>query len=514
MKKICVCILVMLAISSDYLLFNTQAAEASSETICDLSTWSAPEPLGLENWIDHAADGFAGGTGRWGDPFLISTPQQLAYLAKRVNEGHFSFRRIATERVMNDISLRGLRNEPDVVLRMMERFNEGYLEEPGEHLHVYILNNIDLAGKEWTPVGTEQHPFIGFFNGDNHIISNLIIATPQDRQGLFGVVEFSTLENITLVDVNIRGRDFVGGLVGAISRSSVKRISLAGAVEGRNFVGGVSGFGYRYTVNRSAYLGSVRGDVHVGGLVGMITRHDRDRVFAPLLIHPLSTALGPYPWVRFYIVTATVSARKHAGGIIGNNAENISITQGIFAGGIDEDVFTWHLNSTPVSIDFGLFGTLGFPFLATEKVARGVHSNTEPIANIVLRYKNDTWYLNSSPLLTENAENNLLRLFRLPDEFASYLTESVADMYFPPSYMLHVPYGTEIPQDEPLSIDITRKGFFPVLSSFTNGNFWIEDNYFKMSGTMNNLPSGIYAIPCFKNVNESFESVLVLLNLN
>ncbi|MCL2739422.1 MAG: hypothetical protein FWE30_08265, partial [Bacteroidales bacterium] len=134
------------------------------------STWTAPEPLGLENWIDHAADGFAGGSGTREDPFLVSTPEQLAYLAKRVNTGTL------------------------------------------ETANVRILNDIDLADKEWTPIGTRRHPFSGRIDGEGTVIYNLTIATRQDRQGLFGVVDRGFLENLTLIGVDIRGRDFVGGI--------------------------------------------------------------------------------------------------------------------------------------------------------------------------------------------------------------------------------------------------------------------------------------------------------------
>lgn len=40
-----------------------------------------------DNWIDYAAESFAGGDGTSGSPYEIATPQQLALLAKNVNAG-------------------------------------------------------------------------------------------------------------------------------------------------------------------------------------------------------------------------------------------------------------------------------------------------------------------------------------------------------------------------------------------------------------------------------------------
>ncbi|MCL2739447.1 MAG: hypothetical protein FWE30_08395, partial [Bacteroidales bacterium] len=288
MKKICVCILIVLATYSKVfaatdLVYDTISPSpiSSSEIIYDIdsyadinftSIWSAPEPLGLENWIDHAADGFAGGSGTREDPFLISTPEQLAYLTKLVNAGSLD-RRV-------------------------------YFE---------ILNDIDLGGKEWTPIGTKQHPFIGIFHGRDNVISNLTIATPQDKQGLFGFVGFSFLGNLTLENVNIRGRDFVGGLVGAISTSYIGHITLTGTIEGRNFVGGLLGCGLRIRVTPT-FRGSVRGETYVGGLVGMLTDASRLSVFADISWRESMTAplmeswegpfLKQHSWVPLYYVSA------------------------------------------------------------------------------------------------------------------------------------------------------------------------------------------------------------------
>lgn len=53
---------------------------------------------------------------------------------------------------------------------------------------VELLADIDLKGEEWTPIGTEEHPFHGNFIGNNHKITNLSITKSYVHAGLFGYV--------------------------------------------------------------------------------------------------------------------------------------------------------------------------------------------------------------------------------------------------------------------------------------------------------------------------------------
>lgn len=78
------------------------------------------------------ADKFAAGDGTQGNPFQIETAAQLAYFAKTVNEG------------------------------------EAYL-----HKYIVLTADIDLANKEWTPIGNYSNPFKGNFNGDNHTVTGM-----------------------------------------------------------------------------------------------------------------------------------------------------------------------------------------------------------------------------------------------------------------------------------------------------------------------------------------------------
>ena len=52
-----------------------------------------------------------------------------------------------------------------------------------------LLNDIDLGGAEWTPIGTSSSPFTGEFNGNGYTVSNFKITTGRAYVGLFGYNE-------------------------------------------------------------------------------------------------------------------------------------------------------------------------------------------------------------------------------------------------------------------------------------------------------------------------------------
>ena len=85
---------------------------------------------------------------------------------------------------------------------------------------ILLMNDIDLSGSYWTPVGNvTAYPtvtFKGTFDGQNHTISNLTAsddAAGYAAAGLFGSI-LGTVKNVTLKDVNIRSTHYAGAVVG------------------------------------------------------------------------------------------------------------------------------------------------------------------------------------------------------------------------------------------------------------------------------------------------------------
>lgn len=160
----------------------------------------------------------------------------------------------------------------------------------GAGLYFVLTADIDMGGVQnadgswggatWTPIGTEEYPFRGNFNGKGHKISNLFINNPgSDYQGLFGFVQYSnggaiSLDSIVVESGSITGQRYVGGIVGYIWGSASRPCSMTScinkaSIKGTNYVGGIGGYGYVY-VNATNCLNAatLTGTSYLGGVFG------------------------------------------------------------------------------------------------------------------------------------------------------------------------------------------------------------------------------------------------------
>ncbi|AYJ79820.1 hypothetical protein AN286_06520 [Aliarcobacter cryaerophilus ATCC 43158] len=138
----------------------------------------------------------------------------------------------------------------------------------------YVLGeDITLSGtNNWTSIGTLSAKFKGKFDGLGHTISNLsIIDNSSDYIGLFGHTEYATIQNIGLVNVDIKGKDYVGGLAGK-HLGIIRNSYITGSIEGTQYVGGLVGLNGTISVPgyiKNSYANAtVKGTKFVGGLAG------------------------------------------------------------------------------------------------------------------------------------------------------------------------------------------------------------------------------------------------------
>ena len=104
--------------------------------------------------------------------------------------------------------------------------------------------DIDLESEEWTPIGTSSNIFKGTFDGDNHIISNLVVlGDGKSNMGLFGVTHDGEIKNLTVHNAKVQGRLNVAVVAGQPYTSKYTNITVKGHVEvnGMAYVGGVGG---------------------------------------------------------------------------------------------------------------------------------------------------------------------------------------------------------------------------------------------------------------------------------
>lgn len=183
-----------------------------------------------DSWVECAATSFAGGTGEENDPYQISTAAQLAYLAQQVNEG-------------TDYKWK----------------------------HFLLVSDLDLSGKEWTPIGINGKSFWGGFNGGGHTITGMTITGDRDYVGLFGecynfAAPSSYIKSVTVKGAKISGHSFVGAIAGAGANIS-DCYSIENTICAIRQVGGVCG---RLTGNISGCYNSssVKGNSTTGGIMG------------------------------------------------------------------------------------------------------------------------------------------------------------------------------------------------------------------------------------------------------
>ena len=106
----------------------------------------------------------------------------------------------------------------------------------------YILNtNISFSGfVEWIPIGSANNPFTGTFDGNSYFIDSIVINKPdEDYIGMFAFNK-GTIYDLTLTNVDILGRFFVGGLTGR-NKGTINNVVVSGVVEGESAVGGIAG---------------------------------------------------------------------------------------------------------------------------------------------------------------------------------------------------------------------------------------------------------------------------------
>ena len=225
---------------------------------------------GTEVWDGSVAESFAGGKGTKDDPYQIATGSQLAYFAKRVNAEEYG-----------------------------EKYADTYFE---------LTEDIDLGGKEWTPVGEtvadlimgghEYFVFSGNFDGNGYIIKNLTIGTETspysgDVCGLFGATS-GTIEDVVLENVSINyvggnhssgygfrmGGALVGYSMGDIVNCTVIGLDMKAGSDGSyvalNSIGGLVGIqDGGTTVSHSRVSGKIEESTkkgNVGGFVGTLAK--------------------------------------------------------------------------------------------------------------------------------------------------------------------------------------------------------------------------------------------------
>ena len=145
----------------------------------------------------------------------------------------------------------------------------------------YVLkNDIKLSSfwneklNSWTPIGTEEKPFKGFFEGLGHKVSGLYIDGSNSNQGLFGVIDGGIVSNLEVEGKVKSSSENIGGIVGKAKNAYTIRNCLNRVeVTGKNNVGGIIGEDIveesKGKILNCRNIAIITGESKVGGIIGI-----------------------------------------------------------------------------------------------------------------------------------------------------------------------------------------------------------------------------------------------------
>lgn len=132
-----------------------------------------------------------------------------------------------------------------------------------------LMNDIDLSGVNWNPIGINSAPFTGHLDGNGHKISNLTIDTSnytnRSSFGLFGYISFATFEDLVIEDFeftseNIEKTYYVGALAG------IDLTDLSSSTNEEPLIKGITTSGSYVVAKQSSSY-----PVYAGGLFGKVS---------------------------------------------------------------------------------------------------------------------------------------------------------------------------------------------------------------------------------------------------
>ena len=140
-------------------------------------------------------------------------------------------------------------------------------------INITIDTDIDLTGKDWTPIGTDyDNSYKGTFDGGGHTITGLTFTTNDEYAGLFGWLNRAgTVKNVVMEGVQITSNQIYGGSIGGVagySWGTIENCSVSGSVSGTVYVGGVVGAQIDGSITGCSSSATVKGTVDVGGVAG------------------------------------------------------------------------------------------------------------------------------------------------------------------------------------------------------------------------------------------------------
>lgn len=135
-------------------------------------------------------------------------------------------------------------------------------------LNCTLTADINLTGKEWTPVGNSGQTYNGTFDGQGHTITGLNISSPSEAVALFGDIGGAgKVMNLQLKNVTYKGSTAMGGIAHG-NNGTITACSVMGTLTNttnNGAVGGIAAINYG-TITACWFNGTITGGRNVGGI--------------------------------------------------------------------------------------------------------------------------------------------------------------------------------------------------------------------------------------------------------
>lgn len=225
------------------LVTNTVGGSASTAAGETITVTVAENEVAVQAADTNAEE--PAGSGTTADPYQIGNADQLMWFAAKVN---------------------------------------GSTKKSTSNLCAKLTSDIDLTGKDWTPIGQATNTYSdyvaygGTFDGGGHMVSGLAINNAKTYQALFGYVKGGTIQDLTVkgsVSSSATSSPYAAGIVSYGNPVTIKNCTneVDVTASAKGYAAGVCAYlGTGSKMESCANKGSVSGyGDYVGGVAGTVT---------------------------------------------------------------------------------------------------------------------------------------------------------------------------------------------------------------------------------------------------
>ncbi|MFP4664317.1 MAG: cadherin domain-containing protein [Bacteroidales bacterium] len=197
--------------------------------------------------------------------------------------------------------------------------------------HFVLMADLDFEGSPFDSINNPEgwlpiNDFTGTFNGKGHTINNLYINREYFiHVGLFGNCTNARIDSLNILNCNIIGHTYAGGMTGEANNTEITKCMATGIISSEGDTGGLVGYCHDTTsVSRcyvSAYITSI--GEHAGGIVGRSVKSSISNSYVTGIINGNGTYSGGLAGFTLYdtitncYATARVSGNGPSGGLFG-----------------------------------------------------------------------------------------------------------------------------------------------------------------------------------------------------